>query len=180
MSLRRNERLIVLMSGLPCSGKSTYIAANPISDAIVIDRSQWRKELRKKHETTDYFPYSQNAEYAAFIAHVLSVLDANPTGTLVVNSTLLTAKRLGKFLLDISCEISEKDHVEIKHLDTPYSICLARNAALPNPVPEKMMFLFNRGMELNPINPQSAARKNTENYMPNTIHYTRIICGERK
>lgn len=141
-------RNIHIMSGIPASGKSTYIEDRQRGAKwgdIVLHRDEFRDCLRRALDTEEYFPCPTDHEWRYWIGHVNSHLIQAHNVDVWIDQTTNGTGALKK-LYD-ALFITKNDYLVIHIFETPYSECLARNAQREGRarVPEKTMASMHEG-----------------------------------
>lgn len=125
---------LILTVGIPGSGKSYWadqqVTADPIG-TIKIERDEIRMRL-----TGDRRDHSHEMEVTD-IAHVLCLEALRDGMTVIVADTNLIVK-YRKGWRDYA-RMTNSTYEEASFLDVPLDVCLERNAARPDPVPEHVI-----------------------------------------
>lgn len=120
---------IYLMSGLPGSGKTTWLNEHA-KDGYVIHRDDVRDELRKTLKSGDYYPCSKSAEYDHWITEVVKCIKSHPGKDIYCDQTTLNAAAAHKFMSELFKKfdfISAGYNFTIIVMDTPLAVCEERN-----------------------------------------------------
>lgn len=151
-----NKKTIILMSGLPAAGKSTYIEKYAKPQDIKVSRDTVREALRKRLHSNKYFPVSPYKEYEDWIstcASALTIAEGNSEEpTVWFDQTTLSNGSAEKFIRSLHRihPINDWDIV-IQIIDTPIEECIKRNNKRKGfeKVPLYIIEDMNRGYNLN-------------------------------
>ncbi|WP_310556853.1 AAA family ATPase [Flavobacterium sp.] len=136
-------RKVILMKGLPRSGKSTYAKALIDSNPETYKRIN-RDELRAMFDNA-----KTSQENEKFIKKVLDLLITHALEkgkSVVVDDTNLSDKnynRISQLVREYNLKFLENVVVEIKEMNTPIEVCIERDAFRENPVGAKVIKKMN-------------------------------------
>ena len=121
---------LIILSGLPGSGKTTY--ANSLDGVQVVSRDNWRELERQRLNTTEYFPHGSAAkEYVHWADYLASVINTGFYKAVCIDQTTLTINAAIKLLnaICVRCPDAWNNDLQVKFvvLTTPIHICMARN-----------------------------------------------------
>lgn len=143
-------KILHIMSGLPGSGKSTYIHqwASPLD--TIVSRDEVRASIRKQHDSTEYFPVPAAEEYEIWAKACAEAIEkASPVDNIWLDQTSLNNGAVIKLLTAIGAHTDLSDcQVVIEIVHTPINVCLERNAKrtgfarVPDEVIERMSKSF--------------------------------------
>ena len=125
---------IHIMSGVPGSGKSTYVKANAAEHDIILCRDEWRDELREKFNTTEYFPVPAKEEFRLWARFVNdAIMNGTHFADIWIDQTSCSLGSLVKILKVIDSALKRlprtRNYDILVHImETPYGLCLGRNA----------------------------------------------------
>ena len=143
---------LYILSGLPASGKTTYLSKWTIPEHnIIAHRDDVRQALRNLFGTTDYFPCSADEEFRFYVNFITAAMQVNSDEGLRrdfwIDQTSLTSGSVAKLLnaIDPIYNLNRFDNIIIKMLHTPYKTCLRRNATRTGyeRVPDDVMYTMN-------------------------------------
>ena len=136
---------IVLVCGLPGSGKSTWIKRHLNDKSIHISRDEVRFSLLKNNDS--YFA-KEKETFKLFINKIQNAVDTMNLTTIYVDATHLNKKSRNKVLSNL--KLKKNDIVEMIWFDVPVKTCLARNAQRTGRalVPEEKIFEMYSHMEI--------------------------------
>lgn len=154
-------RTITIMSGLPGSGKTTWLAAYPHASDIVLHRDELRESLRAELGLAHTNQVPSSVEYQRWTELINRTLDENPNTNVYLDQTTLTQGSLNKLLKGILPHIARNDTVVIHRILTSAKICYERNAKRTGDarVPDEVMKSMVRSYERYPINKADTAKQ---------------------
>lgn len=146
-------RNIYIMSGIPGSGKSTYISKYAAPGDIILSRDNFRAELRAANNTDDYFPIPTKEEYRQWVGLIQKTLTDNPQNNIWIDQTTLTQKSADKLLRTLMPFLTNNDFVCFIVIHTTLQQCLERNAARLGKeiVPEGIVYNMHKSRYRDPI-----------------------------
>lgn len=114
---------LIILSGIPGTGKSTFAKNRLIQYSNYISRDEIRFNLLRAGE--DYFAHERQVwtEYVARIADLL-----NEGKDVIADSTNLSKKSRKKLLNDLDLFVNKDFTIEIYSFKVPIEVALARNA----------------------------------------------------
>ncbi len=121
-------RTIYIMSGIPGSGKSTYVGKYAGRDHIILSRDEFRGELRELHNSKEYYPVPAPEEYELWADHIKKTLTDNPWRNIWIDQCTPTQRSAEKLLKAISPVFTADDFVCFTVIHTTLDQCLKRNA----------------------------------------------------
>lgn len=125
---------IHLMSGLPGSGKSTYMRNHAYSSDIVVSRDQVRNRIREEVGSNEYFPIAADAEYRRWIMECANAIKQSRTDDhcdVWFDQTSLNASSIVKFLKALIAEVGdnlEDYHIVVEVIHVPVETCIERDS----------------------------------------------------
>ena len=125
---------IHLMSGLPGSGKSTFMRAYAQPSDVVVSRDNVRNRIREELGSKDYFPIAADAEYRCWIlecANAVKQSRVNGHCDVWFDQTSLNAGSIIKFLNALTAEVGdnlEDYHICVEAIHTPLNTCIERDS----------------------------------------------------
>lgn len=117
---------VIVMSGIPGSGKSTYIKRNKKPDDIVISRDAIRFEMLEPAD--EYFSKEQKVKKKFYDSIIHNITHNPDLHNIYIDATHLT--QAGRHvILDILAELKPQYNfaVIIVYMDTPLYICQQQN-----------------------------------------------------
>jgi predicted kinase len=136
-------RKVIIMKGLPGSGKSTVakkiIAANPETYKRIN-----RDDLRAMFD--DGYTSRANEKFIKKVRDILITFALEEGKSVVVDDTNLSDKnynRIYQLVTEYNSKFSENVSVEINEMHTPLEVCIERDALRENPVGAKVIKQMN-------------------------------------
>jgi predicted kinase len=132
-------RKVILMKGLPGSGKSTY------AKALIDDNPETYKRINRDDLRAMFDNAKTNQANEKFIKKVrdLLITHALEEGkNVIVDDTNLSDKnynRVSQLVREYNIKFSENVVLEIKEMDTPIEVCIERDSLRENPVGAKVI-----------------------------------------
>lgn len=126
-------RKLVMLSGAPGSGKSTYATSLP-GNVVIVSTDEIRKEM-----TGEYANWSREQEmWAEFNRRATKALTNNSDITVVLDATFLNNRNRW---IALSQHYFEADYVELVLFERPLEVCLKQNLQRPREkwVPEDVI-----------------------------------------
>lgn len=121
-------RTIYIMSGIPGSGKSTYVSKYAGRDHIILSRDRFRDQLRELYKSEEYYPVPAPEEYEMWADHIKKTLKDNPRRNIWIDQCTSTQRSAEKLLKAISPAFLADDSVCFTVIHTALDQCLKRNA----------------------------------------------------
>lgn len=146
-------RNIYIMSGLPGSGKTTWIDKYAPRDAMVLHRDTHRRYLADGLGLANYMAVPSAYEYQHWSEYLIKHLTECPSMDFYIDQTTLTQGSLNKLLTAIAPAISGNDFITIMCIHTNTKVCRMRNAARQGEavVPDDVILSMERSMRKDPI-----------------------------
>lgn len=127
-------RTIHLMSGLPGSGKSTYMRNHAQLSDVAVSRDYVRNRIREELGSNDYFPVAADVEYRCWIlecAKAIRLSRMNAHCDVWFDQTSLNAGSIVKFLKALIAEVGdnlEDYYIVVEAIHTPVDTCIERDS----------------------------------------------------
>lgn len=126
---------IHIMSGVPGSGKSSFIERNKATYDLVLSRDKWRDQLREEMNSKDYFPVPNLAEWMLWIEYLRnSILNEAPQiGDIWIDQTSCSTGSIIKLINELKAvfkylPFNREYNIEVDIMDVPLDVCLERNS----------------------------------------------------
>ncbi|MDD4516579.1 AAA family ATPase [Massilibacteroides sp.] len=168
VSSKPKKRYIYIGSGIPGSGKTTFLkklaAEHREGSAIVVSRDIFRDQLRTEMGVSSYFPVAGFKEDYLWQRALEDIFAENYTH-IYIDQTSINTKAISRLLMLISHLLNPQDEIFIYRFWTPFEVCIKRNENRPllKKVPDSAMLHFLRLFHeplnieaLNKIHPISA------------------------
>lgn len=154
-------RTIHIYSGIPGSGKTTYINNHAEPADIQLHRDDFRAELRVTHNTTEYFPVSSSEEWKLWTEAINAAIASTSFSDIHIDQTTIGTGALQK--LYAALNLAPTDRVLVHVFNLPYSTCLYRNNLRDGiaRVPEDVMLSMYNNFKQRLITKSAARRINT-------------------
>ena len=141
-----NSKKLILMCGLPGSGKSTYAKEKLSYDSVYCSRDEVRFRMVKENE--DYFSKEKQV-FKEWIKEIQNALD-DETGPnyVIADATHISRASRAKTLSHLN--LKNVFEVQVYWIDTPVEVCIERNEKrkgrerVPNEAIENMAKGFQR------------------------------------
>lgn len=148
-------RKVILMRGLPASGKSTY-AKQLVDSAPNTYKRINRDDLRMMFDNG--YTSNGNEKFVKKVRDILIVKALEEGKSVVVDDTNLSERnfsRISQLVSDYNKQHNQNVQVEVKEFDTPVNECIERDAQREKPVGEKVIRqmhrqFFDDGVRYNP------------------------------
>jgi predicted kinase len=137
-------RKVILMRGLPASGKSTY-AKQLVDEAPNVYKRINRDDLRMMFDNG--YTSNGNEKFVRKVRDILIIKALEEGKSVVVDDTNLSDRnftRISQLVADYSKQHNENVTVEVKEFDTPVNECIERDAKREKPVGEKVIRQMHR------------------------------------
>lgn len=121
-------RTIYIMSGIPGSGKSTYVSKYAGRDHIILSRDEFRDHLRELYKSEEYYPVPAPEEYEMWADYIKETMITHPHHTIWIDQCTPTQRSAEKLLKAISSAFTADDFVCFTVIHTTLDQCLKRNA----------------------------------------------------
>ena len=147
-------RNIYILSGIPGSGKSTWMHRHAGPGAFMLSRDFFRDALRNECNSTNYFPYPAAVEWDRWTQNIIRHLQQFPDADIYIDQTTLTQGALNKLFRSIAAGINaDNDNIIIVRILCNLKTALARNAERTGfaCVPEQTIRSMEESMRKNPI-----------------------------
>lgn len=153
-------RNIYILSGLPGSGKSTYISQHAACGDLAIHRDDQRELLRQQLGLAHAMDCPPVLEYERWIEHLRDCLYKCPNVDAYIDQTTLTQGALNKLLTGIAPVVSGNDFITIICIHTNINQCLERNAKreCDARVPDDVIHSMARSMRRDPISTEKTRK----------------------
>lgn len=125
---------IHLMSGLPGSGKSTYMRNNAQLSDVAVSRDYVRSRIREELGSKEYFPVAANVEYNCWVlecAKAIKLSRMNAHCDVWFDQTSLNAGSIIKFLNALITQVGdglEDYYIVVEALHVPLEVCIERDS----------------------------------------------------
>ena len=164
-------RKVHICSGIPASGKSTYIADHAELCNIVLHRDDFRAQVRDILGTTAYFPLPSNEEWTLWLTTINTRLLHSPHIDFYIDQTTIGTKALAKLLRGLF--LTGNDIIIVHKFNTPLEVCLELNACRTGHefVPEDVIVDMHR----NHIDPNKAITKSTANSIMSQVRGDKAV-----
>lgn len=166
-------RTIHIMSGLPGSGKTTYVNNYAGTEDIRLHRDEFRATLRALHKTDKYFPLPPKEEWGAWIDYITAVMTNHPSVDLWIDQTTLGQTPLNKLLDALKPYLTNNDWVAVVIIHTCLKVCKERQANREGfyKVPLSIIEDMHKRCSESPIS-ESATQKRYPGYAISVHHIT--------
>lgn len=137
-------RKVILMRGLPASGKSTY-AKQLVDSAPNTYKRINRDDLRMMFDNG--YTSNGNEKFVKKVRDILIVKALEEGKSVVIDDTNLSERnftRISQLVSDYNKQHNQNVQVEVKEFDTPLHECIARDAQREKPVGEKVIRQMHR------------------------------------
>lgn len=137
-------RKVILMRGLPASGKSTY-AKQLVDEAPNVYKRINRDDLRMMFDNG--YTSNGNEKFIKKVRDILIVKALGEGKSVVVDDTNLSERnftRISQLVSDYNKQHNQNVQVEVKEFDTPVNECIERDAQREKPVGEKVIRQMHR------------------------------------
>jgi predicted kinase len=174
-------RNIHIMSGLPASGKSTFVEGRCCGDvnACYFSRDIFRDDLRFVLRSENYFPVDSRTETVLLTTRLRNLLEQTEADDIWIDQTTIGQNALGKILGIIGPALREDDTIIVEVINTPYNVCFERNRLRENGcVPADTMFQMGQTFSTSIIDSSAARRIAIQNNIDNTILVNRHSFGD--
>lgn len=112
-----------IISGIPGSGKSTWLANNVQKDGIIISRDKIR--FSKLEENDSYFKYEKEV-FSEYCEQIKNALNSPEVVDVYADATQMTPRARLKTIMGVEPDL-EKVNINCINFIVPLNICLDRN-----------------------------------------------------
>lgn len=136
-------KVLIMMSGIPGSGKSTWALkqATVMSAPVVISRDEIRKSLIKPGES--FFSHETRV-FDTYTKMISAALNSEHYETVFADATQINWISRKKVINALQLDKDVKVTYILVNMNTPLSECLIRNMNRKDSVPDKAIFAMNK------------------------------------